>query len=90
MIEKLKTYLQITWDDPQIDARLNVLLEESETAIDGLIGRNLNYNKDLQARELLFSRVRYAYNNAIEIFAENFAAEILRLQLTEGVKKDEE
>jgi hypothetical protein len=38
------------------------------------------------AVSLLLDYCRYAYNNALEYFEENFRAQILRLQLLEGVK----
>ena len=41
---------------------------------------------DEDIKELLFNRVRYAYNNALEYFESNFANEILRLQLQKGVE----
>ena len=51
------------------------------------MGADIDFTKNLEMKELLFNRVRYAYNNAIEYFESNFAHEILRLQLQEGVKK---
>lgn len=85
MIEKLKKYLSITWEDDDIDNRLEELLEQSKTSLNSLIGVELDY-EDKELEELLFNRVRYAYNNSIEYFEENFKSEILRLQLQKGVE----
>lgn len=85
MIEKLKKYLSITWEDDDIDNRLEELLEQSKTSLNSLIGVELDY-EDKELEELLFNRVRYAYNNSIEYFEENFHSQILRIQLIKGVE----
>lgn len=85
MIEKLKKYLNITWEDDDIDNRLEELLEQSKTSLNSLIGVELDY-EDKELEELLFNRVRYAYNNSIEYFEENFHSQILRIQLIKGVE----
>ena len=52
----------------------------------GIAGPGLNFEEEDLTRDLLLSYCRYAYNNAIEYFEENFHREILRLSLMEGVK----
>ena len=87
MLEEIKNYLNITWEDEDIDNKLKSLIEQSKQSIKNLMGADIDFTKKLEMKELLFKRVRYAYNNAIEYFESNFAHEILRLQLQEGVKK---
>nr|DAF59944.1 MAG TPA: Head Tail Connector Protein [Siphoviridae sp. ctGz830] len=87
MLEEIKNYLNITWEDEDIDNKLKSLIEQSKQSIKNLMGADIDFTKNLEMKELLFNRVRYAYNNAIEYFESNFAHEILRLQLQEGVKK---
>ena len=85
MIEKLKKYLNLTWEDDDIDNRLKELLEQSKTSLNSLIGVELDY-EDKELEELLFNRVRYAYSNSIEYFAEDCHSQILRMQLIKGVE----
>lgn len=84
MLQELKRYLNITWEDEDIDAKLNNLISESKQAINGLMGVEVDFEK-AEFRELLFNRIRYAYNNALEYFEDNFSKEILRYQLSVGV-----
>lgn len=85
MLEELKKHLSITWQDKDIDAKLKTLLEQSKAAILSLAGTTIDFEKNQEARELLYNRVRYAYNNSLEYFETNFQKEILRFQLKEAV-----
>lgn len=87
MLEQLKICLNISWQDKLIDDKLTQLLDESKKALNSMMGVELNYESDEEARELLFNRVRYAYNNSLEEFEKNFSTVILRKQLFEGMKK---
>lgn len=86
MIEKLKQYLNISWEDNKLDKKLINLLEQSKNALTSLMGVSINFEEDKELEELLFNRVRYSYNNSLEYFEENFKSEILRLQLQKGVE----
>lgn len=86
MIEKLKQYLNISWEDDELDKKLINLLEQSKNALTSLMGVSINFEEDKELEELLFNRVRYSYNNSLEYFEENFKSEILRLQLQKGVE----
>ena len=79
LLEQLKERLKITWDDE--DILLINILELAEKSLNALMGVELNYNTPGPAQELLLERCRYDYNNALEYFEQNFAREILRLQL---------
>ena len=89
MLEEVKSYLAITWADDDIDAKLVRMIDESKAAIASLMGGEVDFENNREMRELLKNRVRYAYNNSLEYFAENFAETILRLQLLAGVEKIE-
>lgn len=86
MLEEVKRQLNITWQDEDIDNKLQDLIRQSQKAIQTLTGTEINFEENEDAKELLINRIRYAYNNAIEYFEQNFHGEILRLQLIEGVK----
>lgn len=87
MLEKVKYRLRITWQDIELDKDLLNLIDESMSALNALIGRELDYTKK-DNFELLVNRIRYAYNNSIEYFEENFKYDLLRLQLRENTKND--
>lgn len=84
MLQEVKDYLKITWDDE--DASLSGLIIRTKDNINDLIGVELDYDSNSQAKTLFLNYCRYDYNNALEYFEENFSKEILRLQLKEAVK----
>lgn len=84
MLEEVKNYLKITWNDE--DANLLSIIERGKHNLEDLTGTTLNFELEEQAKSLLLDYCRYAYNNALEYFEENFHKEILRLQLKEAVK----
>ena len=83
LLEEVKSYLKITWDDE--DGFITSLIDRGKAKLNELAGAELDFETEGQARSLLFDFVRYAYNNASEYFEENYQHEILRLQLMTGV-----
>jgi hypothetical protein len=87
MLEELKSYLKITWNDE--DTSLNRLIEQGKAYLNDLMGVTLDYDSEGQPKSLLLDYCRYAYNNALEYFEENFQKEILRLQFKSAVMANE-
>lgn len=83
MLQEVKGYLRITWDDEDND--IARLIAQGEAVLEELAGAELDFQSEGLPRSLLFDYVRYAYNNASEYFEENFAKQILRLQIATGV-----
>jgi len=141
VLQVLKDYLKITWDDE--DGSLQAIIERGKAYLNDLVGKELDYSCLLPADEwyetelaailtqlmeepeepeegeepeapmtiaeaidlilaaekqrdkqvvmptpaasLLLDYCRYTHNNASEYFEENFARELLRLQLQVGV-----
>ena len=84
MLQAVKTYLKITWDDE--DGSLQTIIERGKAYLNDLVGAELDFDVAGPPRSLLLDYCRYVYNNASEYFEENFASELLRLQLQMGVK----
>lgn len=84
MLQEVKNYLKITWSDE--DAALTSLITRGQAYLDNLVGADLDITAGLP-QSLFLDYCRYAYNNATEYFEENFAAEILRLQIQIGVSE---
>lgn len=84
MLDAVKDYLKITWDDE--DAAIQSMIERGKAYLNDLTGAELDFDVTGPPRSLLLDYCRYVYNNASEYFEENFASELLRLQLQMGVK----
>lgn len=83
MLEKVKGYLKITWDDEDIE--IQGVIDRGQAYLNDLVGAELDFAPAGQPQSLLLDYCRYAYNNASEYFAANYAADILRLQLQTGI-----
>lgn len=62
------------------DDNLKELLSFSIAFVESKIGE-FDIEKNEKARELVFERTRYAYNDALEYFEDNFLSEIISLSL---------
>lgn len=83
MLQELKAYLKITWNDEDIS--LNRLIDQGKAYLNDLTGVTLDYEAEGQPKSLLLDYCRYTYNNALEYFEENFQKDLLRLQLKSAV-----
>lgn len=83
----VRNYLDITWQDSETDRKLTGILERGMSYLDRAAGAEQDYSKEGLARSLLFDYCRYARNNALEHFEENFRAELISLRM--GVQADD-
>lgn len=83
LLQEVKAYLKITWDDE--DFHIQNIINRSKARLNELVGAELDFDSSGLAQDLLLDYCRYSYNNAVEYFEENFREQILRLQLMTGV-----
>lgn len=76
ILKALRNYLDITWEDPTLDAKLNGILERGKTYLDRIYGDGLDYGEGTRGRELLFEYARYARANALQDFGHDYASEL--------------
>ena len=90
MLQEVKEYLKITWEDE--DSYIQGIINRGKDYLNNLTGTELDFEVEGQPKALLLDYCRYAYNNALEYFEENFHKELRRLILQEAVKEyaDEE
>lgn len=75
------------------DDNLKQLLSFSIAFVESKVGKfNIESDErfDRQAKELVFERTRYAYNDALEYFEDNFLSEILSLIIESAGDEDVE
>ena len=80
LLPMIKSYLQITWEDAATDSRVTGLIEDGMAYIDRLTGASGDYSSPGQARTLLKEYVRYARDEALDVFENNYIHLINELQ----------
>lgn len=84
MLEELKRYLKITWEDE--DDALTEFLQAGQAYLRSITGQDINFEEDAQARALLMDYARYRYHNVIEEYEGSFASLLLNLQIRYGIE----
>ncbi len=87
LADEVKNYLQITWNDPDTDARLTGIIDRGTSFFEDLVGEPIDFEKDKKAKSLLLDYCRYANSSTLELFQKNFSAELLNLQIGYQVKR---
>lgn len=82
LLADVKNVLDVTWCDTATDEKLRTLIAGGVTYLSDKLGiiRPDEFAHDGQPRMLLFQYVRYARDNALEVFEANFQALILSAQ----------
>lgn len=81
LIETLKNYLDITWNDPHTNAKLEGILARAQTRICAYAGADdLAFSDGSEEQQLLLDLCRYIYNNASEDFEQNYRHDLLMLR----------
>ena len=86
VLEELKNYLDITWDDPGVKKKLLGMIRRGMVAISEKVGK-CDFLGETQEKTLLFQLVMYEYSGELKQFWINYKDEIVGLQV---VKKVEE
>jgi len=79
LLDELKNYLDITWDDTANDSKLEGILNRAESIISAYAGITLDF-EDAYDKQLLFDCCRYIRCNALEDFKTNFSAELIMIR----------
>lgn len=86
LLQDIKNYLDITWDDPKGDLKLMGMIRRGMASLSGKIGE-CNFLEDTQERTLLFQLVMYEYSGELPQFWENYKSEIIGLQIEKKVNE---
>nr|DAE42542.1 MAG TPA: Head Tail Connector Protein [Caudoviricetes sp.] len=87
LLEELKNYLDITWEDEGTDKKLGGILNRAQNILSEYAGEALSFDSDQETeKQLLFDCCRYIYNNSLEDFKVNFGAELITLRAKFSVK----
>lgn len=85
LLDEVKNYLDITWDDNETDLKLNGMIERGKKYLNRVAGKELDFEVEDKPKELLFDYCRYVRSNALEMFQQNYLHELLSLQIESEV-----
>lgn len=88
LLADVKNSLNITWSDQPTDSRVAGLIAGASVYLDELGGAALDYIADGLPRTLLMEYVRYARDEALDVFENNYRHMLLEMQNKERVKRN--
>lgn len=80
LLADVKNHLNITWDDEATDSKLRGLIAAAAFYLDGKAGGAQEYTADGAPRTLLMEYVRYARDEALDVFENNYLHLLLSMQ----------
>ena len=93
LIDTLKTYPDITWDDEHTNAKLSGILSRAQAKMCAYAGADLTFDDGTDEQQLLLDLCRYVWFNVPENFEENYKHDLLMLRAkykVEAMPDDEE
>lgn len=87
LLEGVRNYLDITYQDDETDRKLSGIISRGKAYLDNMAGKSQDYEAEALPRALLLDYCRYARSNALELFEQNFRAELITLRI--GVQTDD-
>lgn len=80
LLESIKSSLNITWDDEGTDSKISGIIERGIAYLNGKRGAPADYMTPGTPQELLFEYCRYARDEALDVFENNYLHRLLALQ----------
>lgn len=80
LLADIKTALNITWSDTQTDNRISGFIADGMAYLNEKLGSPANYLVAGEPRTLLKEYVRYARDEAQDVFEENYRSRIIGAQ----------
>lgn len=80
LLADVKIRLDVTWADEATDRKFRGLIASGMAYLDGKYGGEADYAVDGEPRTLLMEYVRYARDNALDVFETNYTNRILAMQ----------
>lgn len=89
LLTAARSYVGITWDDPEGDRNLKATLLRGMARLDHIAGMDVNYAEGTQARAILLEYLRYVRAGELSSFERDFAGELLDLHRIGEVEQHE-
>ena len=85
LLDEVKNYLDITYQDNQTDLKILGIIDRGKKYLNRVAGKELNFDIEDKPKELLLDYCRYVRSNALEMFQKNYLHELLSLQIDSEV-----
>ena len=89
-ILEAKRNLNVTWDDPDTDAKINDVYDAAEAYLSDYAGHGIDYSTNIVAKQLLKDLARYIWNDCLDEFERRYQSHILALRNTFKVENYED
>lgn len=86
LLNDIRNYLDITWEDAELDKKLQGMISRGKAYIDSRGGKPFDYEVEGLPRMLLFNYVMYENSGMLEEFFKNYQAELISLRLESRVE----
>lgn len=86
LLDAVRNYLDITWDDADLDTKLTGIISRGIEYIDSAGGATFDFAVEGKPKELLLDYCRYVRSNALDEFQNNYLPELLTLAMSEEVR----
>lgn len=86
VLDEIKNYLDITWNDPGVRKKLLGMIRRGMAAISEKVGE-CDFLGETQEKTLLFQLVMYEYSGELKQFWINYRDEIVGLQVAKKVEE---
>ena len=80
LIDDLKDYLCISFDDERTDRALTSSLSRGQAVIEDYAGAEIDFSQEGAEKQLLFDYCRYVRSQAPEMFEINFRHDLIALR----------
>ncbi len=80
LLDDVKNYLNITWEDAATDRKISGLISSGQFYLNNKAGAEMDYEKDGYPRILLMEYVRYARDEALDVFENNYLSMLLSMR----------
>lgn len=80
LLADVENYLNITWKDQATDDKIRGLIASGTVYLNSKGSGTLDYDADGEPRTLLFEYVRYARDEALDVFENNYCSRLVALR----------
>lgn len=85
LLDDILNELDMTSYDDGAKRKIKDIMRRGKARLEDLAGAEIDFTKDMMARELLFSYCRYGRSNAIEQFEGDFSCQLTAFSLEAAV-----